>query len=246
MSAPRPPLPWLAGDSPFPDPSTARVDPPGLLAAGGDLSPQRLRAAYRNGIFPWSMPGAPLLWWSPDPRCVFRPADFRPSRSLRKALRQPGWQLSVDRAFAAVVAGCAAPRRDSDDTWITGDMAAAYERLHRLGEAHSVEVWRDGALVGGLYGVGCGRLFCAESMFSRVSNASKLALWALLDLARAWRLPLVDAQLENPHLLSLGADRLPRRHYLITLETVRDLPAPDWTTAEARLACAGFPVCADS
>lgn len=242
MSASRPSLPWLTGDLRFPDPALALQDPPGLLAAGGDLSPDRLRAAYRNGIFPWSMPHAPLLWWSPDPRCVFRPAQFEPPRSLRKCLRQSSWALSVDRAFGPVVAGCAAPRRDSDDTWITPDMVAAYQRLFALGDAHAIEVWQDQALVGGLYGVSVGRLFCAESMFSRVSNASKLALWALMTLARQWQLPLVDTQLDNPHLLSLGAERLPRRHYLITLAAVRDLPAPPWRQAEAQLAGAGFPV----
>lgn len=234
-------LPWLEADDAFPDPRDALADPPGLLAAGGDLSPARLLTAYRAGIFPWFSDDQPILWWSPDPRCVIAPDDFRPSRSLRQQLRRGGWQFSVDRAFAEVIAACAAPRAYTDNTWITADIRAGYEGLHRLGHAHSVEVWHHGELAGGLYGVAAGGMFCGESMFSRRTDASKLAFWALMTLASAWRLPCVDCQLVNDHLLSLGAGPVPRDDYLALLRQRRDLPAPDWSSAAGLLAAAGFP-----
>ena len=199
----------------FPDPSLALADPPGLLAFGGDLSPERLRAAYALGIFPWFNDGEPILWWSPDPRCVFLTERLaRPNRSLRRLLARCGWQVTVDRAFLEVMAACAAPRGGQPGTWISGDMIAAYARLHELGHAHSVEVWHGERLVGGVYGVASGRLFSGESMFSRESGGSKVALLALAQRLRAYGAPLVDAQVSNPHLLGLGALEWPRAWFL--------------------------------
>jgi leucyl/phenylalanyl-tRNA--protein transferase len=170
---------WLSGhDAPdwFPPPEQALEDPPGLLAAGGDLSCPRLIAAYRRGIFPWYSPGQPVLWWSPDPRAVLFPEEFRRSRSLAKTLRNGGFTTAIDRDFAAVIDGCAAPRAASPGTWITSEMRTAYLELHRLGHAHSIEAWRHGALAGGLYGVRLGGVFFGESMFSAERDASKVAL----------------------------------------------------------------------
>jgi len=233
-------LTWLSQHSPFPAPDQALEEPPGLLAAGGDLSTQRLINAYRQGIFPWYMDDSPLLWWSPDPRCVLNPAHYQPARSLRKAYRQAHWQISVNRCFKATIEGCAAPRSYADSTWITADMQAAYLRLHRLGWAHSIEIWRNDELVGGLYGVSVGRVFCAESMYSRCSNASKMAIWALMTLAKQWSWDMVDAQMENPHLLQLGAELLPRADYLDTLKTAVKYALPDWRLAESVLTQQGF------
>ncbi len=233
-------LPWLDAETGFPDPERALANPPGLLALGGDLSPQRLQQAYRHGIFPWFSEDDPILWWSPDPRCVIAPASFQPSRSLRRTLRQGGWSFTVDRAFADVISACAEPRPYADSTWISPEIMAGYTALHELGQAHSIEVWHDDELVGGLYGISVGRMFCGESMFSRRSDASKLAFWALMSLATSWHLPLVDCQLENSHLVSLGASLISRHDYLTCLAMARDLPAPDWHTAETRLAAAGF------
>ncbi len=197
----------------FPDPSTALVEPNGLLALGGDLSPQRLRMAYTHGIFPWFNEGDPILWWSPDPRCVFHTAHLRPNRSLRRAVAVT-WQVTVDRAFREVMEACAAPRPGQSCTWISPAMIDAYSALHDMGFAHSVEVWSNDGLIGGIYGVAIGRLFCGESMFSACSGGSKLALCALAALLREWDFPLIDAQVSNPHLLSLGAVEIPRSVFL--------------------------------
>ncbi len=209
-------LPLLDADDAesFPDPRRALSEPNGLLAFGGDLSPQRLLAAYRRGIFPWFGEDDPILWWSPDPRCVFRSEELRPNRSLRRLLTRQAWRVSFDQAFSEVIRACAAPRGDGHGTWIVPAMIEAYEALHARGQAHSVEVWEDGRLVGGLYGVAVGRLFCGESMFSRASGGSKVALHALAQLLRSWEFPLLDAQVSNPHLLSLGAHELPRESFL--------------------------------
>jgi leucyl/phenylalanyl-tRNA--protein transferase len=198
----------------FPDPRDALVEPNGLLAFGGDLSPPRLLAAYAQGIFPWYNEGEPILWWSPDPRCVFDTQRLRPNRSLRRSLKDSGWQLSVDRAFRQVMLACAAPRPGQCGTWISPAMIDAYAALHELGHAHSVEVWEQDRLVGGIYGVAIGRLFCGESMFSAQSGGSKLALCALASLLREWEFPWIDAQVSNPHLLSLGAVEVPRGAFL--------------------------------
>lgn len=207
---------WLAaGDhSAFPDVSQALDDPSGLLAGGGDLSPERLQEAYARGIFPWYSQGQPVLWWSPDPREVLFPAEFRISRSLRRHLRLAGFRITEDLAFTQVVSACAAPRAGPPGTWITPEMQAAYCRLHELGVAHSIEVWSHDALVGGLYGVRCGAVFCGESMFSRESNASKAALAWLAAKSPERGIGLIDCQMPSAHLRSLGSRPLPRSQFL--------------------------------
>jgi leucyl/phenylalanyl-tRNA---protein transferase len=207
---------WLSPhDAPewFPPLEQALEEPAGLLAAGGDLSPERLIAAYRNGIFPWYSPGQPVLWWSPDPRAVLFPEEFRCRRSLEKTLRNGGFTVSVDRDFAGVIDGCAAPRAASPGTWITVEMRAAYLELHRLGCGHSIEAWRAGALVGGLYGVRLGGVFFGESMFSRARDASKAALAHLVALCRRNAIAAIDCQLPSRHLASLGARTIPRARF---------------------------------
>ena len=216
----------------FPDPRDALGDPNGLLAFGGDLSPQRLVAAYSRGIFPWYSEGDPLLWWSPDPRCVFATGAVHRSHSLSKFLRRSTWQWSMNRAFEDVVRSCAAPRADQQGTWITSDMITAYTNLHLLGYAHSLEVWDGDALVGGLYGVAIGRMFSAESMFSRRTNASKVALHALARTLRERGFPLIDAQVPNPHLLRMGARAMPRARFLsILARLVAETATHDWPRA---------------
>ena len=204
----------------FPDPRTADAD--GLLGTGGDLEPSTLLAAYRAGIFPWPAGGVDLLWWSPDPRAVLPPDGVHVSRSLSRVLRQRRFRVTIDAAFDAVVAGCA--DRGDDETWITPAMRAAYARLHRLGWAHSVEVWAGDALAGGLYGVALGGLFAAESMFHRVTDASKVALVALERHARAVGVELVDVQMPTPHLESMGAVAMPRDDYLAALARAVERP----------------------
>jgi len=220
---------WLApGDPPdrFPPVGRALADPPGLLAAGGDLSCERLVAAYRRGIFPWYSPGQPVLWWSPDPREVLIPQEFHCSRSLARALRTRGFEYHVDRDFDAVIAACAAPRASSPGTWITAEMRAAYLELHRRGIAHSSEIWRAGQLVGGVYGVRLGRLFFGESMFSRERDASKAALAGLVRQCLADGTELIDCQMATAHLRSLGSRPLPRGEFLERLNRAvgDDLP----------------------
>ena len=219
-------LPLLDPDAPasFPDPRQALTEPNGLLAFGGDLSPTRLLAAYGKGIFPWFSDGEPILWWSPDPRCVLHTQDLRMNRSLRRQLADKHWHLTLDHAFDAVVRGCAAPRRDASGTWIVPAMVDAYNRLYHLGHAHSIEVWEDGQLIGGIYGIALGQLFCGESMFSRRSGASKLALVALARLLHSWDFPLIDTQVANAHTLSLGAVEIPRAQYLQDVATLRRQP----------------------
>lgn len=202
----------------FPPASQALSEPNGLLAAGGDLSPTRLLAAYRRGIFPWYEEGQPILWWSPDPRAVLRPEGVKVSRSLRRSLNKGDFELRVDHAFEAVVAACAEPRRYTDATWITHEMAAAYTRLHRLGWAHSFESWRNGELVGGLYGVAIGRVFFGESMFARVADASKVALVRLAEHLRARSFRLIDCQVASAHVASLGATTVSRANFLAQLD----------------------------
>ena len=207
---------WLsAEDQPesFPPLSRALDEPPGLLAGGGDLSPQRLLAAYRRGIFPWFSPGQPVLWWSPDPREVLFPQEFIVSRSLRKTLRSGRFAVTRDRAFGEVIGGCAAPRDGAPGTWITPEMQLAYIELHRLGHAHSYECWEQGTLVGGLYGVAVGPLFCGESMFSRRTDASKVALAGLVEAAPGLGIALIDCQMPSAHLRSLGSRPLPRAQF---------------------------------
>jgi leucyl/phenylalanyl-tRNA---protein transferase len=207
---------WLSPqDAPewFPPLEQALEEPSGLLAAGGDLSPERLLAAYRRGIFPWYSPGQPVLWWSPDPRAVLFPEEFHCTRSLAKTLRNGGFTAAIDRDFTAVIDGCAAPRAASPGTWITSEMRAAYLKLHRLGYAHSVETWRGAALVGGLYGVRLGGVFFGESMFSRERDASKVALAHLVAVCQRNSLAVIDCQLPSRHLSSLGARTIPRSQF---------------------------------
>ena len=261
-----PQLAWLDPDSlAFPSPATAAEDPDGLLAVGGDLRPQRLLAAYRLGIFPWYEEGGPLLWWSPDPRMVLKPADVHVSRSMRRLIRRGRYQVSMDQAFPEVIERCSALRRtggsslerensleqenslepessrelegspepesnraeldshDGSGTWITPDMIHAYCTLHQMGYAHSVEVWDNDALVGGLYGISLGRMFFGESMFSVKPDTSKLAFITLARQLQQWHFSLIDCQLPTDHLYSMGAAPIPRHQFLKALETNADL-----------------------
>lgn len=210
-------LPWLDprdDDQPFPPPDRALSEPDGLLAAGGSLNPSRLLRAYRQGIFPWYSPGQPILWWSPDPRLILFPEAISISRSLAKILRKGRFTVTADTDFEAVIVACAAPRGPGQGTWITPAMQRAYSRLHRLGHAHSIETWRQGELVGGLYGVAVGRVFYGESMFSRASDASKVALVALAAQLRRWGFAVIDCQMHTDHLVSMGAVAVPRAVFL--------------------------------
>ena len=223
---------WLDVDSPFPDVSKALAEPAGLLAAGADLSPQRLLEAYRHGIFPWFSEGQPILWWSTDPRMVLMTDRFRISDSLKKTLRKierdiaagGRWQVRFDSAFENVMRACAAPRRDGPGTWISEDIIDGYTGLHRLGYAHSAEVWLDGELVGGAYGVSIGRMFYGESMFARVTDGSKIALAYLVRFLRRHGVKMIDCQQETGHLASLGAAPIPRAQFLAHLRTTIELP----------------------
>lgn len=215
-----------AGEA-FPPAHQALAEPDGLLAMGGDLSPERLLRAYRSGIFPWYSEDQPILWWSPDPRWVLYPERAVLSRSMGKVLRQGRFAFSFDQAFAHVIAACSQPRAGAAGTWITDEMQAAYGELHRLGVAHSVEAWQDGCLVGGLYGVAVGRVFFGESMFHRASNASKAAFLQLLACLRQWGYALVDCQVHTAHLQSLGAEPIPRTRFLQLLQGYcPESPAP--------------------
>lgn len=207
------PLYRISDELIFPDPALAGPD--GLLGAGGDLRPERLLLAYRNGIFPWYGAGDPVLWWSPDPRCVLFPERLRVSTSLRKLVKRGAYTVTFDDRFAEVIGQCAASDdRDEAGTWITDDMRQAYIELHRLGYAHSVEVIMDNELAGGLYGVALGGVFCGESMFHLRPNASKLALFHLVERLKEWEFAVIDCQVTNPHLLSLGAEEMGRPAFL--------------------------------
>ncbi len=222
-------LTWLKRDTlTFPPLTKAMREPNGLLAAGGDLSADRLVQAYRHGCFPWFSEGQPILWWSPDPRTVLFPEELHVSRSLAKLLRQQRYQVSFDRDFEAVIQACAAPRRNADGTWITDDMQNAYTELHARGHAHSVEVWDHGELVGGLYGLAMGQLFFGESMFSRADNASKFGFVTLVKHLQAWGFVLIDCQMATRHLESLGARSIPRQQFADYLRDHLDQP----TTAQ--------------
>lgn len=218
-------LPWLdTGSHRFPDPETALDDPDGLLAIGGDLHPERILTAYSQGIFPWFSNDQPILWWSPDPRCVLFPPQVHISRSLRRRLNQSNLRVTVDGAFHDVIRNCGALRHEG--TWITADMEAAYCHLHDLGHGHSFEAWNgDGELIGGLYGVAIGRCFFGESMFSRERDASKVVLVHVARQLERWGYAMMDCQVENPHLLSMGAERISRRHFLTILRENVDRPA---------------------
>ncbi|SEQ06178.1 leucyl/phenylalanyl-tRNA--protein transferase [Ectothiorhodospira magna] len=219
---------WLnpgKGDEPFPAVEHALREPNGLLAAGGDLSLVRLLNAYRHGIFPWYVAGQPILWWSPDPRTVLYPAQVKVSRSLARILRQQRFEVTFDQAFAQVVEGCAEPRRGVHGTWITYGMQQAFIQLHYTGHAHSVEVWDHGTLVGGLYGVSMGRVFFGESMFSRVSDASKVALVILCQHLNHWGYPLLDCQTPSDHLTRMGAESMSRHRFINRLQQLCSVPS---------------------
>lgn len=250
-------IPWLNENTPFPPVDSALRTPNGLLAAGGDLSAPRLLDAYRHGVFPWFNPGDPVLWWSPDPRMVLFPGEFKISRSLTRVLRKGSYEVRCDTAFEQVMRGCAAPRASHKSvghhgTWIQEDMIASYCALHAMGYAHSVEVWMpkqsfrlqiegetrrqsslaempEMELAGGLYGVSIGRMFYGESMFSNVSNASKIALAHLARQLERWRFGMIDCQMNTSHLASLGAREIPRSEFIVRLqELVHYAPVTDW------------------
>jgi leucyl/phenylalanyl-tRNA--protein transferase len=227
-------IPWLPETTEFPPLEKALVEPNGLLAAGGDLSPQRLLAAYRRGIFPWFSVGEPILWWSPDPRMVLFPDELKISRSLAKTLRNANYEVRLDTVFCDVIRACAdKPREGQPGTWITRKMRQAYCELHRLGYAHSVETWIEGELAGGLYGIAIGRAFYGESMFSDARDASKIALAHLCAYLKLRGFGIIDCQMETRHLASLGAHTIPRRDFAVRLDDLcanDDAPGP-WQAA---------------
>lgn len=208
----------------FPDPRMALREPNGLLAVGGDLSPMRLEHAYRNGIFPWFSADDPILWWSPDPRTVLLPEDIRISKSLRKRLRKQDFTVTLDRDFNGVIHGCSQPRDAVGDTWLLPKMIAAYQHMHAAGLAHSVEVWLNHELVGGLYGIAIGRVFFGESMFSRVTDASKVALVHLCQQLADWGFGLIDCQMRTQHLMSMGAVEISRAEFIARLDRLCATP----------------------
>ena len=229
-------IPWLRPEHPpeaFPPVEDALEEPNGLLCVGGDLSVERLLEAYRRGIFPWYSAGQPILWWSPDPRMVLYPGEFKVSRSLAKTLRNRGLRTSVDRAFEQVIERCADPALRPEGTWISPQMRTAYRRLHELDYAHSFEAWDGDRLVGGLYGVVLGRVFFGESMFSTVRDASKVALHALVQASLAQDVRLIDCQVDSEHLRSLGARSLPRREFMQELAAAsgESRPGASWREA---------------
>jgi leucyl/phenylalanyl-tRNA--protein transferase len=229
---------WVADNviaSDFPDVNSALRDPDGLLAIGGDLGPDCLLDAYRRGIFPWYGRGQPILWWSPDPRCVLELDNFRVSRSLRRTLRRGVFRVTFNSDFEGVLRGCAEARARSSDTWITPEMARAYTTLHRMGHAVSVECWNGGELAGGLYGVVLGRVFFGESMFSRETDASKVALAHLVHTLRQKEFRLIDCQVHSRHLQSLGATPMPRRMFVNILSRYCPAPATHQWPAESTL-----------
>ena len=229
-------IPWLRPEHPpeaFPPVEEALQEPNGLLCVGGDLSVERLLEAYRRGIFPWFSAGQPILWWSPDPRTVLYPSEFKVARSLGKTLRNRGFRTTVDQAFEQVMERCADPALRPEGTWISPQMQAAYRRLHELDYAHSFETWDGNQLVGGLYGVALGRVFFGESMFSVARDASKVALHALVQASLAQNVRLIDCQVDSEHLRSLGARSVPRREFMreLAIATRESSPGASWRKA---------------
>jgi len=230
-------IPWLERDDPFPPLANALKHPNGLLAAGADLSPARLLAAYRQGIFPWYSDDEPILWWSPDPRMVLIPSELKISRSLAKTLRNRAHEIRFDSAFEAVMHGCATRGTDAagPGSWITDEMRAAYLRLHELGYAHSVETWMEGELAGGLYGVAIGRMFYGESMFTRARDASKMAMVHLVRRLQHHGYGMIDCQMHTGHLARLGARAIPRSDFSLRLRELvdYDMVPSKWNSLEA-------------
>ena len=223
-------IPWLTDNGSFPPAEQALLEPNGLLAAGGDLSPKRLLAAYRSGIFPWFSEGEPILWWSPDPRMVLFPDELKISRSLAKRLKNPDYKVRFDTAFREVMLACAsAQRRGQAGTWITEDIINGYCKLHELGFAHSAETWINGKLVGGLYGVAIGKMFYGESMFHHVTDASKIAFVHLVQRLQQQGFGMIDCQMKTPHLASLGAREIPRSEFSQKLVKLVNYPQYDFT-----------------
>jgi leucyl/phenylalanyl-tRNA---protein transferase len=225
-------IPWLRQKTPFPPIEAALADPNGLLAASDEVTPARLLEAYGRGIFPWYSGDQPVLWWSPDPRMVLFVDEFRIARSLRKRIKQQRWEIRADTAFRAVISACASALRPGQmGTWITPEIIDAYTALHECGNAHSVEAWRDGKRVGGLYGVAIGRMFFGESMFSHEPDASKVALAHLIAILRARAFPLIDCQQETEHLASFGARPIPRSAFadLVAGLVHSGAPGDPWT-----------------
>ncbi|TCK09383.1 leucyl/phenylalanyl-tRNA--protein transferase [Marinobacterium mangrovicola] len=227
-------IPWLHPTRhEFPPVDQALESPNGLLAAGGDLSPHRILNAYRNGIFPWYNADEPILWWSPNPRCVLFPEEIHISRSLRKKIRRGEFKVTFDHSFAQVIDACAAPRQYSEDTWIGRDIKNAYISLHRMGIAHSVEVWESEELVGGLYGLAMGKIFFGESMFSRRTDASKIGFAHLVEHLKNWGYDLIDCQVYNDHLASLGAREIPREEFILLLNKLLEPGTPhEWNATQ--------------
>lgn len=233
-------IPWLEINTPFPDVSRALTEEQGaagLVAAGADLSADRLLQAYRHGIFPWFSEGQPILWWSTNPRMVLMVDEFKLSVSLKKTIKKryadPRWQIKFDSAFEDVMRACAAPRKDGNGTWISEDIINGYCALHDNGYAHSVEVWLDGQLVGGAYGVCIGRMFYGESMFARVTDASKIAMAHLVFFLRAHEVKMIDCQQETAHLASLGARAISRDDFIRWINHATSLPGiTDWKPAD--------------
>ncbi len=232
-------IPWVEPGEPLPDPVLALREPNGLLAAGRDLGARRLRDAYHRGIFPWYSQGQPVLWWSPDPRMALFLNEFALSRSLtktiRKLRREGQWRLSLDHAFERVMRECASTRPGQEGTWITAEIRRAYVELHREGLAHSVEVWSDDTLIGGLYGVSIGRMFFGESMFARRTDASKVALAALVHTLVDAGFRVIDCQQNTAHLASLGAREIAREDFLQIVSVMTSMTAPDWGSMKIAL-----------
>lgn len=219
----------------FPNPASVDPDGIGIVAIGGDLAPETLISAYAQGLFPWFNADEPIAWWCPEPRCVIVPSDYQPSKSLRRYAKQQRWQLTLNQAFDDVIHACSLPRSDDllegEHTWIHDEMISAYTQLHSMGFAHSIEVWDEKKqLIGGLYGLKIGQIYFGESMFHRASNASKLAFWGLMQLCKQSDVAMIDCQLPNEHLMSLGAATLPRAQFLMTLESLIGSHSKTWHT----------------
>jgi len=226
-------IPWITRGARFPSPNTALIEPDGLLCAGGDLKPATIISAYSQGIYPWFSNGQPILWWTPDPRMVLFPDEFVISKSLAKTMRQQKFTVRFDTAFLAVIEGCAAPREEGGGTWIVEEIQAAYSELHKLGHAHSAESWRDGKLVGGLYGVAIGKVFFGESMFTRETDASKVAFATLVQKLARDGFKVIDCQQQTNHLASFGARPISRENFLIHLDACININHSNsaWTPA---------------
>ncbi|PHS19205.1 MAG: leucyl/phenylalanyl-tRNA--protein transferase [Kangiella sp.] len=235
-------LPFLTNECLFPSVETALIEPDGLLCAGADLSPNRLISAYSKGIFPWYSDGEPILWWSPNPRTIFDIANYNPSKSLCRFARKSEWKITLNNAFEEVIQACAEPRSDLDGTWITNDIIEAYNELHKKGYAHSIEIWQDSPLkkrrlIGGIYGVAIGKLFCGESMFSRESQASKIAISCLIRYLDGFDFPILDAQIKNPHLSTLGSKQIERESFIkiINNQIIRSNDETIWQPKELNM-----------